>query len=85
MHDTLSALLVLAVGALLSLNIWIVKTLLVVKTVLMGPEGENGIRSDVRALRKWRHEDAVPRFQRIASRLWRLETHANLPPIGETE
>ena len=59
------------------------RELLALRIVLTGKQGTNGVRGDVAALRKWRHDEAIPAQTRVLLRLQRLEDHAHLRPLEE--
>lgn len=86
--DTLALLGKAVEIAVLGVLVWIAKTthansreLLSLRIVLTGEKGDNGIKGDVGALRRWRHEEMVPAQQTNLLRLQRLEDHNRLRPL----
>ena len=54
-----------------------------IRVTLFGEQGTNGINGEMKSMRAWRHESAVPALTLAAFRLDRLEDAAQLPPLKE--
>lgn len=65
-HPLGVAIVMLFVGSVLSLGVWMVRGLGDLRSILIGADGENGVRGDVRAIKQARADEQRLREKDIA-------------------